>query len=102
MLPVGEFFPHVERSHLGDRTELRTFGQLAGSSGILAGAQSLALIIISPLIGYLVDKLGSYHAASIAIGLWAIPGGIIWIAMRPAVRYLPPARIHAPSRSIIS
>ena len=33
VLPVGELFPHVERSNLGDRTELRTFGQLAAQHG---------------------------------------------------------------------
>jgi methionyl-tRNA formyltransferase len=32
-LPIGELFPHVERHHLGDRTELRTFGQLAAQHG---------------------------------------------------------------------
>jgi MFS family permease len=60
------------------------------ASGILAGAQSMALIIVSPLAGLLVDRLGSYDVPCIALGLWAIPGGIIWLATRPAVRYIPP------------
>ncbi|HMG20032.1 MAG TPA: MFS transporter [Kofleriaceae bacterium] len=65
------------------------------ASGILAGAQSMALIIVNPLAGLLVDRLGSYDVPSIALGLWAIPGGIVWLATRPAVRYLPPARVHS-------
>lgn len=64
------------------------------ASGILAGAQSAALIIVSPLVGRMVDELGSYHAATIALGVWAIPGGVVWLATRPATRYLPPARVH--------
>ena len=64
------------------------------AAGILAGAQSAALIIVSPLIGRLVDELGSYNVAAIAHGLWVLPGGIVWLAWRPALRYVPPARVH--------
>jgi ACS family hexuronate transporter-like MFS transporter len=67
------------------------------ASGILAGAQSLALIIVSPLVGRLVDRLGSFDAATVALGLWAVPGGVVWLAWRPAVRYVPRARIHKAS-----
>ena len=67
------------------------------ASGILAGAQSMALIIVNPLAGLLVDRLGSYDVPTIAIGLWAIPGGVVWLATRPAVRYMPAARIHSGS-----
>lgn len=64
------------------------------ASGILAGAQSLALIIVSPLIGRLVDARGSFDVAAIALGVWAVPGGIAWLVWRPAVRYVPRARVH--------
>jgi ACS family hexuronate transporter-like MFS transporter len=69
-------------------------GIAARTSGILAGAQSAALIIVSPLIGRLVDELGSYSVAAIALGLWAVPGGVVWLAWRPALRYVPPARVR--------
>jgi hypothetical protein len=64
------------------------------AAGILAGSQSLALIIVSPLIGRLVDQLHSYAVPSLALGLWAVPGGVVWLAWRPALRYVPRARIH--------
>jgi ACS family hexuronate transporter-like MFS transporter len=65
------------------------------ASGILAGSQSLALIIVNPLVGWAVDRLGNYDVPSIAIGLWAIPGGLVWLAWRPAVRFTRRARIAA-------
>ena len=64
------------------------------AAGILAGAQSLALIIVSPLIGRLVDQLHSYDVPTLALGLWAVPGGAVWLAWRPALRYIPRARVH--------
>jgi ACS family hexuronate transporter-like MFS transporter len=53
------------------------------AGGVLAGAQSLALIIVNPLIGASVDHYGDYDVAAIAIGLWTIPGPAIWILSRP-------------------
>jgi ACS family hexuronate transporter-like MFS transporter len=64
------------------------------AAGILAGSQSLALIIVSPLIGRLVDQLHSYDVPTVALGLWAVPGGVVWLAWRPALRYIPRARVH--------
>lgn len=65
------------------------------ASGILAGSQSLALIIVNPLVGWAVDRLGSYDVPSVAIGLWAIPGGLVWLAWRPAVRFARRVRVAA-------
>jgi len=56
---------------------------LAG--GILAGAQSLALIISPPLIGASVDATASFDSAAIALGAWVVPGAIAWLAWRPRV-----------------
>jgi ACS family hexuronate transporter-like MFS transporter len=56
---------------------------LAG--GILAGAQSLALIISSPVIGASVDATASFDSAAIALGIWVVPGAIAWLAWRPRV-----------------
>lgn len=61
-------------------------GSLSFASGILAGAQSVALFIVNPLIGRAVDRLGSYDAAATVLGLWAIPGAAIWILWRPPAR----------------
>ncbi|HWU89368.1 MAG TPA: MFS transporter [Kofleriaceae bacterium] len=61
------------------------------AGGILAGAQSLALIVMNPLVGAVVDRTGSYDPVTVAIGLWAIPGTIVWLAWRPAARFEPRA-----------
>lgn len=65
------------------------------AAGILACAQSLAYIIVFPLIGRAVDRTGSYDAVGIALGLWAIPGSVVWLLWRPPGRLvaLPRARI---------
>jgi hypothetical protein len=64
------------------------------ASGILAGAQSLALIIVNPVIGRLVDQMHSYDTPALALGLAAIPGGLVWLSWRPAIRFVPRARVH--------
>jgi ACS family hexuronate transporter-like MFS transporter len=64
------------------------------AAGILAGAQSLALITVNPLVGRLVDQLDSYAVSAIALGVWAVPGGLVWLAWRPAIRFVPRARVH--------
>jgi ACS family hexuronate transporter-like MFS transporter len=53
------------------------------AGGILAGAQSLALIIVNPLIGRAVGSLGDYDAVAIFLGAWAIPGSLAWQVWRP-------------------
>lgn len=58
---------------------------LAG--GVLAGAQSLALIVANPLIGWSVERLGDYRVVAIALGGWVIPGCLIWLIWRPPERY---------------
>jgi MFS family permease len=52
------------------------------AGGILTGAQSLALIVASPLIGRSVDAYQSFDTAAIALGAIAIPGAVIWLAWR--------------------
>jgi MFS transporter, ACS family, hexuronate transporter len=53
------------------------------AGGIIAGAQSLSFIIMNPLIGRAVDRLHNYNAVALALGIWVIPGSLIWIAWRP-------------------
>jgi ACS family hexuronate transporter-like MFS transporter len=72
---------------------------LAG--GILAGAQSVTLMVMNLLVGMSVDARGSYDVSAAAIGLWTIPGTVLWVLWRPAerliVQRLPTAWIVATS-----
>jgi hypothetical protein len=52
-------------------------------SGIVAGAQSLALIISNPLIGWSVKTHGDYDIVAWTIGLWVIPGCLVWLLWKP-------------------
>jgi hypothetical protein len=56
------------------------------AAGILACAQSLTYVIINPLIGRAVDRLGNYDAVGITLGIWVIPCSLIWLLWRPPVR----------------
>jgi hypothetical protein len=62
------------------------------AGGILAGAQSLALIILNPLVGSAVERYESYDQVTMAIGLWAIPGAVVWLLWRPVLRFEPRRR----------
>ncbi len=57
------------------------------ASGIIAGAQSLALIVSGPLIGRALDRYGSYDVIAIALGAWVVPGATIWWFWRPAAHF---------------
>ncbi len=58
-------------------------GRVALASSVLAASQSLVLIIANPLIGLSVTHFESYAPASVALGLWVIPGCAIWLFWRP-------------------
>jgi hypothetical protein len=60
---------------------------LAG--GIMAGAQSLALIAANPLIGWSADSTGNYDVAAIGCGAWVVPGALLWLLWPPAPRLRP-------------
>lgn len=53
-------------------------GSVSTAGGILAGSQSLAHIIINPLIGRAVDYTGTYDGVAITLGLLVIPTSLIW------------------------
>jgi len=57
------------------------------AGGIVAGAQSLALIVMNPLVGWAVGYHEDYVLVSIVLGLWVIPGSLIWVCWRPAQHY---------------
>jgi hypothetical protein len=69
-------------------------GSVSFAAGIMAGAQSLALIIVNPLIGRAVDRLGNYDAVAVALAIWVIPGSLVWLLWKPAVRLV--ARVRTP------
>lgn len=56
--------------------------QVSFASGTLAAAQSLALIVSSPLIGASVDRYASFDLAVLVIGAWTIPGSIYWLVTK--------------------
>jgi MFS transporter, ACS family, hexuronate transporter len=62
-------------------------GSASSAAGIIAGAQSLALIISSPLIGMAVEHYGNYDVIALALGAWVVPGSVIWWVWRPAPRF---------------
>jgi ACS family hexuronate transporter-like MFS transporter len=53
------------------------------AGGTLAAAQSLALIIANPLIGASVDRWHTDDVAVAVTGLWALPGCLYWLIVRP-------------------
>lgn len=53
-------------------------GSVSTAGGILAGSQSLAHIIINPLIGRAVDYTGTYDGVAITLGLLVIPTSLVW------------------------
>ena len=56
---------------------------IARAGGVLACAQSLALVIMNPLVGAAVDHAHSYVGVVIAIGAWVVPGSLVWLLWRP-------------------
>ena len=57
------------------------------AAGIIAGAQSLSLIISGPLIGRALDHYGTYDVVAFCLGAWVAPGAMIWWVWRPATRF---------------
>ena len=53
------------------------------ASGTVASAQSIALVIVGPLIGWSVDRWHTFDVALIALGLWCIPCGLFWLLKKP-------------------
>lgn len=76
-------------------------GCVSFAGGMTAASQSLALIIVNPLIGAAVDHYGSYDVATFGLAVWVLPGSLVWLLWRPAKRVtfgagaqgLPAARI---------
>lgn len=70
---------------LGTADTLRRVPPAAVSTagGVLAAAQSLALIVANPLIGKSVEATSSYTPILIALSLLHLPGAAVWLLWRP-------------------
>ncbi len=62
-------------------------GSVSLGGGTMAAAQSLALIIVSPLIGAAVDHYQSFDVVALALGLWVLPGSLVWLLWKPPTRF---------------
>lgn len=58
-------------------------GSISLAGGVMAVGQSLSLVIGNPLIGWMVDSSRNYDAVNVFLGLWVIPGSLIWLMWRP-------------------
>jgi MFS transporter, ACS family, hexuronate transporter len=53
-------------------------GKVAPTSSFTTLTQSLIYIVISPVIGRVVEVFGTYRWVMIVAGLWAVPGCLYW------------------------
>lgn len=53
------------------------------AGGITAAAQSLAYIVVNPIIGATVQSSGSYVPALVGVSVWVVPGCLVWLAWQP-------------------
>ncbi len=55
----------------------------SSAAGIVASAQSLAIVITAPICGRLVDHYGDYRITSIGLAAWIVPGALVWLVWPP-------------------
>lgn len=65
---------------------------VSSAGGVIAGAQSLALVVANPLVGMAVAAYGTYDVVAIALGCWVVPGCAVWWAWRPPAGLVRAAR----------
>ena len=53
-------------------------GKVAPTSSFTTLTQSLIYIVVSPIIGRVVETFGSYRLVMIGAGLWVFPGCLYW------------------------
>lgn len=56
---------------------------VSSAGGIVACAQSLSVIITSPIIGRLVDHYGDYDVTSLGLAGWVVPAALAWLVWPP-------------------
>ena len=55
-------------------------GSVPATTGLTTLTQSLVYIIVSPIIGKLVELSGNYRWVMVGAGLWVLPGCLFWLA----------------------
>jgi ACS family hexuronate transporter-like MFS transporter len=58
-------------------------GYVSTAGGLCAAAQSIALILSSPLVGHLSQTDGNYARAVLLLSLWVLPGVLLWFMWIP-------------------
>ncbi|HVY45218.1 MAG TPA: MFS transporter [Minicystis sp.] len=56
---------------------------VATVGGLGAAAQSIAQIVVNPLIGWSVESTHHYTRIFVLLGLWVLPGAGFWLAWNP-------------------
>lgn len=56
---------------------------VATAGGISAAVQSISHVVFLPLVGMLSKKTGDYTAAMVVLGLWVVPGTLLWLRLSP-------------------
>lgn len=63
----------------------------SSAGGMAAAAQSLAIVVAAPLVGWSADVSGSYRVALVALGLVSLPASLVFLAWTPRLRDAPRA-----------
>ena len=58
-------------------------------AGLTAAAQSIAYIIAGLVIGRIVESTHSYAYVAVGLGVWLVPGCLVWLFWTPPMRYKP-------------
>ena len=54
-------------------------GSVPATTGVTTFTQSLVYIVVSPIIGKLVEGSGNYRWVMVGAGLWVLPGCLFWL-----------------------
>ena len=73
---------------------------VTGFTGFTTLTQSLVYIIVSPIIGKLVEVSGNYHWVMVGAGLWVLPGCVYWLVH--ASFYKPPPKVGRSLADLVS
>jgi MFS family permease len=63
-----------------DMLALAPRGSVPATTGLTTVMQSFIYIIVSPIIGKMVETLGDYRWVMVGAGIWVIPGCLFWLA----------------------
>jgi hypothetical protein len=75
-------------------------GSVPVTTGLTTLTQSLVYIIVSPIIGKLVELSGNYRWVMVGAGLWVLPGCFFWLIH--ASFYKPPPKVGRPLADLVS